>query len=154
MIFYRLTKQYFASEAWSGNGAKQYGGRWNHKGHPAIYVASSVSLAALEVLVHVAKESILDDYTLLSIEIADSEIALLAAEFLPEDWRQDPAPLSTMELGTGWLQSGEGMALVLPSSIIPMENNAILNPLHPAFKDALTSVKELPFTFDQRLIKE
>jgi len=153
MIFYRLIKVQYATEAWSGYGARLYGGRWNHKGHPAIYVASSVSLAALEVLVHMTSEAILEEYALFSIEITDNDIALLASEFLPDDWCQYPAPLSTMDLGTGWLQSMEGAALILPSSIIPMENNAILNPLHPAFGRALKSVKKLPFIFDQRLIK-
>jgi len=37
MIFYRLVAGRYASEAWSGGGANQYGGRWNHKGHPAVY---------------------------------------------------------------------------------------------------------------------
>lgn len=153
MIFYRLTKTQFASEAWTGNGAKQYGGRWNHKGHPAIYVATSISLAALEVLVHVSNESILDEYTLFSIEIPEDEVAYISEEFLPSDWRKDPAPVSTMDVGTEWLQSGEGAALIIPSSIIPMENNAILNPVHPAFERFQSSVKKLPFVFDPRLIK-
>lgn len=153
MIFYRLTKSQYAAEAWSGYGAKQYGGRWNHKGYPTVYVATSVSLAALEVLVHIGRESVLDEYTLLSIDIPDAEVAYLAEAFLPPDWRHDPAPLSTMDLGTGWLQSAEGAALMLPSTIIPIENNAILNPLHPAFSDYLPGVKALPFMFDRRLIR-
>lgn len=153
MIFFRLIKTQYASEAWTGNGAKQYGGRWNHKGHPTLYVATSVSLAALEVLVHVSNESILDEYTLFSIEIPDDEVSYITEDFLPADWRQDPAPVSTMDLGTGWLQSGEGAALIIPSSMIPMENNAVLNPQHPAFKGFLPSVQKLPFAFDHRLIK-
>ena len=153
MIFYRLTKSQYAAEAWSGYGGKHYGRRWNHKGYPTVYVATSVSLAALEVLVHIGRESVLDEYTLLSIDIPDAEVAYLAEAFLPPDWRHDPAPLSTMDLGTGWLQSAEGAALMLPSTIIPMENNAILNPLHPAFSDYLPGVKALPFMFDRRLIR-
>lgn len=153
MIFFRLIKTQYASEAWTGNGAKQYGGRWNHKGHPTLYVATSVSLAALEVLVHVSNASILDEYTLFSIEIPDDEVSYITEDFLPADWRQDPAPVSTMDLGTGWLQSGEGAALIIPSSMIPMENNAVLNPQHPAFKGFLPSVQKLPFAFDHRLIK-
>lgn len=152
MIFYRLTKSTYAADAWNGFGAKQYGGRWNHKGHPTVYVATSIALAALEVLVHVAKESLLDSYSLFSINIPDAEVSRLPAEYLPENWRQDPAPLATMDLGTGWLQSSESAALLLPSCIIPMENNAILNPQHPAFHQYLSSVTELPFDFDNRLI--
>ena len=55
-----------------------------------------------------------------------------------------------MDLGTGWLQANSALALILPSCIIPYENNAILNPLHPAFHSALNSVQQLPFIFDTR----
>lgn len=36
-----------------------------------------------------------------------------------------------MDLGTSWLQASDALALILPSCIIPYENNAILNPLNP-----------------------
>ncbi|MCV9877420.1 RES family NAD+ phosphorylase [Brenneria izbisi] len=152
MIFYRLIKTAYASDAWTGYGAKQYGGRWNHKGYSAVYVATSISLAVLEVLVHVSKDAILEQYSLFSIEIPDDEVTYLAPDFLPDNWRQDPAPVSTMDVGTGWLQSAEGMALVVPSSIIPRESNAILNPEHPAFKNHFGTVEEIPFLFDRRLL--
>lgn len=153
MIFYRLVTRRYASEAWSGSGANQYGGRWNHKGHPAVYVASSVSLAALEMLVHVPSESILNQYNLFSIDIPDNEIAFLDKQWLPSDWQENPAPLSTMDLGTAWLEADSGIALVLPSCVIPMENNAILNPQHAGFRKILASVTELPFSFDARLAR-
>lgn len=102
---------------------------------------------------HVSNEAILEEYTLFSIEIPDDQVSYVASEHLPTNWRHDPAPLSTMELGTGWLQSGEGAALVLPSTIIPMENNAILNPSDVNFQQYLQSVVALPFIFDSRLIK-
>jgi len=153
MIFYRLIKTAYLLETWTGYGAKQYGGRWNHKGYPALYVASSISLAVLEVLVHLSKETALEQYSLFSIEIPDEDIAHLAAAFLPDNWRQDPAPQSTMDLGTDWLRYSEGVALIIPSTLVHSENNAILNPNHPAFQQYLTSVKTLPFYFDQRLVK-
>lgn len=59
-----------------------------------------------------------------------------------------------MDLGTGWLQANSALALILPSCIIPYENNAILNPLHPAFRKALNSVELLPFDFDTRLAEK
>ncbi|MGP3593189.1 RES family NAD+ phosphorylase [Vagococcus sp. WN89Y] len=151
MIFYRLVTRRFASEAWTGGGANQFGGRWNHKGHPAVYVATSVSLAALEMLVHVHSERLLARYKLFSIEIADKHIEHLDKQWLPPDWQENPAPLSTMDLGTAWLEARSAIALVLPSCVIPMENNAILNPQHEHFSSQLKTVKELPFVFDSRL---
>jgi len=153
LIFYRLVTRRYASEAWTGSGANQYGGRWNHKGHQAVYVASSVSLAALEILVHVHSDSILGHYSLFSVEIADEHIEHLDKQWLPADWQENPAPVSTMDLGTAWLEANSAVALVLPSCVIPMENNAILNPHHPRFSELVKTVKEHPFVFDARLIK-
>ena len=151
MIFYRLVTRRFASEAWTGSGANQYGGRWNHKGHPAVYVSNSISLASLEILVHARKDTLLNQYQLFSIEIPEDEIERLDNAWLPDDWRDNPAPISTMDLGTGWLEATSTLALILPSCIIPQENNAILNPLHPTFNTALKTVETLPFAFDARL---
>ncbi len=36
----------------TGKGAEMSGGRWNRKGAPVVYTASSVALAALETIVH------------------------------------------------------------------------------------------------------
>jgi RES domain-containing protein len=105
MIFYRLVTRRYASEAWTGSGANQFGGRWNHKGHPAVYVSTSVALASLEILVHARKETLLNQYQLFSIEIPDDEIERLDKAWLPDDWRDNPAPISTMDLGTGWLEA-------------------------------------------------
>lgn len=154
MIFYRLVTRRYISEAWTGSGANQYGGRWNHKGHPVVYVASSVSLAALEMLVHVRSGSILSQYGLFSIEIPDKDIEYLDKQWLPPDWQENPAPLSTMDLGTAWLEATSAVALVLPSCVIPQENNAILNPRHPGFGKLLKTVKAEPFAFDSRLVSQ
>ena len=59
MILYRLIKSEFAHDAWSGQGAHLYGGRWNHKGTPAVYASTQISLAALEILVHINQEQLL-----------------------------------------------------------------------------------------------
>lgn len=151
MIFYRLVKAAFADEAWSGSGAKRFGGRWNHKGQAAVYVSSSIALAALEILVHAPRQSLLERYALFSIELPDSEVNYLESRYLPDDWTHDPAPLSTMDLGSGWLEANSGAALMVPSCVIPHENNALLNPHHPAFRAALESVVIYDFNFDRRL---
>lgn len=153
MIFYRITKKQHASDAWTGNGAKLFGGRWNHKGYPAVYVSSAISLACLEILVHAQRENLLDQYRVFSIEIPDNLIEYLEEHHLPDNWRRDPAPISTMDIGTGWLNSQESLALIIPSTIIPAENNAILNPLHPRFSSCLKKVTEQEFVFDKRFIK-
>ena len=48
---WRITTQRFAASAFSGEGARLYGGRWNPKGWEVVYTAESQSLALLELMV-------------------------------------------------------------------------------------------------------
>ena len=50
-VLWRLVTPRFARTAFSGEGARLYGGRWNRKGVPMVYTAGSLSLAVLEMLV-------------------------------------------------------------------------------------------------------
>ena len=56
---WRIIKSRFAAEAFSGEGARLYGGRWNSPGTAMVYTAGSVSLATLELLVHLDNTSVL-----------------------------------------------------------------------------------------------
>ncbi|MBP7442407.1 MAG: RES family NAD+ phosphorylase, partial [Thauera sp.] len=47
---WRITTARFAAAAFSDEGARLHGGRWNPKGHGVIYTAESQSLALLEML--------------------------------------------------------------------------------------------------------
>ncbi|OAT54622.1 RES family NAD+ phosphorylase [Providencia heimbachae] len=151
MILYRLIKSDFVHDAWSGQGARLYGGRWNHKGTSAVYVSTQISLATLEILVHLNQERLLNHYNLFSIEISDKQVMRLPLEHLPDDWQSDPAPTSTMDIGTAWLTDNASVALLIPSCVIPYEYNAIINPNHPQFTKAINSIKPLDFSFDARL---
>ena len=52
-IAWRIVQAHVADRAFTGEGARRYGGRWNSKGFAVIYTSSSISLAILEVLVHI-----------------------------------------------------------------------------------------------------
>lgn len=151
MILYRLVKSDFVDDAWSGQGARLFGGRWNHKGIPAVYVSTQISLATLEILVHINQEQLLNHYQLFSIEINDKYVMKLSLEYLPDDWQQDPAPTSTMDIGTTWLTNQDSLVLLVPSCIIPYEYNAMINPAHPLFPKMANSIKSLDYHLDPRL---
>ena len=51
---WRLIKAVHADDAFSGEGARRGGGRWNSKGVRIVYTSESLSLATLEVMVHTA----------------------------------------------------------------------------------------------------
>ena len=83
---YRIVKARYASAAFDGEGARRYGGRWNSRGQRATYMADSIALAALELLVHLGSERALAAYRLFRVEVAVSQIMILEAADLPNGW--------------------------------------------------------------------
>ena len=53
-ILWRLVKQRHIATAFDGEGARLYGGRWNSRGTPMVYLSASLSLAALELFMHLS----------------------------------------------------------------------------------------------------
>lgn len=149
---YRIVKKKWAINAFDGEGARLYGGRWNSIGKSCVYLASSESLAILEVLVHLNNTKSVDEYELYSVEFDEEDTMFLSADNLPDNWREDPAPHDTAEIGDDWLSNNEGVALSVPSTIVIREQNYIINLKHPRFKEMLKTIQRLEFTMDNRLI--
>ena len=148
---YRLIKRKFQESAFDGEGARLYGGRWNSPGKACVYVASSESLALLEIMVHLESYRLLNAYALLRLTLPAESILSVGVEDLPDNWQEAPAPAETAELGDGWLASGQSLALALPSVVVPRELNYMLNPAHPLFEQAISTAEALPFQPDPRL---
>ena len=153
MILYRFCQKQWIATAWSGVGAVNNSvARWNNPGTPMIYLASSVSLAMLEILVHVHDESILSRYQLMSIAVPDALIVKLNPDDLPKNWNANVPGRETKEIGSDWFSGRSSLAMMVPSAIVPMEYNVLLNNEHPDFTACLQSVKMVNFSFDERLI--
>ena len=148
LTLWRLTKARYAASAFDGEGARLYGGRWNSPGRAVVYLAGSLALAALEILVHVKSQSELEGYVKIRIEVPEDLVATVAA--LPENWQQGRAPDETKAIGDRWLGAGETPLLRVPSVVIPEEHNYLLNLQHPRFS-GLAVGKTEPFSFDPRL---
>ena len=151
MILYRIAKCHYAADL-SGTGARLYGGRWNNEGRPMLYMASSRSLAVLEVLVHLNPLIIPDNFCLAEIEVPDHNVTHLDADLLPHNWQDISAPAILKELGDEFLRKQEYLVMQVPSAVVPAEFNYVLNPLHPGIKDVRIPNKE-PFNFDERLLQ-
>jgi len=150
-LVYRLVKHKWLGSAFDGEGARRYGGRWNSRGRPCIYLAGSESLAILEVMVHLQDYRVLQHYTLIEIQLPDDGILQLPREQWPADWYEEPAPASTAQLGDTWLASQTSLALAVPSVVVPRELNYLLNPTHPDFSQVVQSARHIDFAPDQRL---
>ncbi len=153
MRVYRLIRPQWLGQALTGQGARRYGSRWNPKGIPMVYTASSLSLAALETLVHFSVDTAPLDYLALTIRVPDDGVERLPDKQLPVDWNATPAPAACREVGADWVARGESLGLVVPSVVVPSEENVLLNPLHPDFASVALEKQE-PFLFDPRLLAD
>jgi len=147
---WRITKQKHIKSAFTGEGARLFGGRWNSPGTPTIYLAESQSLAVLEVLVHLDSTAILEKYVLFRVDLDESKVKVLNRSTLPSTWRDDPPPGVTQAIGDGWAAAQNSVALRVPSTLVPGESNFLLNPQHPDFKTVKIFKPQL-FRFDPRL---
>jgi RES domain-containing protein len=130
---WRLIKAEHADDAFTGEGARRGGGRWNSKGVRLVYTSGSLSLATLEVMVHTHFYSALKSYVCISIDFDPSLSQSILIGDLPDNWQADPIPQSVKKAGDRWIKNQESVILKVPSAIIPVEFNYLINPSHPDF---------------------
>jgi RES domain-containing protein len=153
LIVWRICKKRHRATAFSGIGAEKHGGRWNGKGERMVYASSSLSLATLELFVHVDPKTIPSDLIWIRASIPDTvSTETLTANALPANWRRYPAPARLPAIGSKWLREMRSFVLIVPSAVNPEEQNILLNPLHLDV-GSLSRVQSKPFQFDPRMWK-
>ena len=151
MNIWRIYRAKHEKTAFSGAGAEKTGGRWNPKGFSIVYASENLSLATLELFVHVEPSNVPSD--LVSIKgklpggVSTEEID---QSKLPDDWRRFPAPPELQSIGLKWLEGKSSLILLVPSAVNPVERNVLLSPHHPEFSD-LEVESGQPFSFDPRM---
>lgn len=148
---YRIFKTKHAANWFDGEGAFRYGGRWNTRGTRILYTAESVSLAALEMLVHLDSEAILPAYSYATAEFDDSFILPISElRQLPKNWNASPPPIEIQKIGDAWARSKASAVLKVPTSVLPVEHNYLINLEHPDFSKIELGAPQ-KFSFDERL---
>lgn len=139
--------------ACAGNGAAAAGGRWNSVGRPVIYLADSLALAQLEKRVHTPMRPPRD---LVAVEAIVPAAAVASAEgvVLPDDWGADNVDWSvgsaaSQGIGDDWLARGTSLLLRVPSVVVPVGWNYLLNPAHPDARRVAT--RRIEYRPDARL---
>ena len=127
----------------SGDGAREWGGRFNSPGSRAVYCSTTLSLAALEILVHAPRLNVLPEYRFLEVNVPDWAIEHLDRADLGED---------TVALGDRRLGAKGILGFSAPSFVNRFERDLVLNPEHPDFRKLVTHGKIQPFPFDRRLL--
>jgi len=151
MRVYRIGAVLFArtrKKAFSGEGGLHASARWHTAGHLIVYTAQSLSLAALEILVHLKQTNSIQPFCTYSAEIPDAFI--LKPDSLPSRWRSQIAV--SRRFGDTWLEAKTSPALLVPSVITPGEYNVLLNPSHPQFSSQWIVTGPAAYTFDPRLL--
>jgi RES domain-containing protein len=154
MRIWRICRLPYATDAFSGEGARRFGGRWNSRGVPMVYSSSSLALAAMELFVHLEPGQAPSDLVSLSAELPEGEPAktLHEAELPDEWWSDDPIGSTTQEIGDEWIRGATSLAIKVPSVPIRPEWNVLINPLHPL----TAKIKIDPphrFIFDARMFE-
>jgi RES domain-containing protein len=147
---WRITKRKHLKTAFSGSGARKYGGRWNSPGTAIVYTAQTQSLAVLEMLVHLGGPELLQKYVLIGVEIEKSLVGEVEISELPRNWRANPAPVGLRRFGDDWVARGTSAVLRVPSALVPGENNFLINPAHADFRKLVVR-DAIGFEFDERL---
>lgn len=152
---WRLEKERYADTAFRGLGSLKASGRWHHKGTQVAYASEHPGVAVLEKLVWLgnyarARES---TYVLLPLHFdPDAHLETLDASHLPNNWDAFPHLDATRTLGTEWFEDERSAILAVPSAVLPVASNYLINPFHPDFHD-LDRGEPVPFSWDRRIFQ-
>lgn len=149
---FRLGLANFKNTFWTGEGGLHVDGRWNTPGRRIVYTAQSLSLAQLEVLVHVADRQHMPKLVQARALIPDMvSVRTIEPAVLRAGWRRfSPYSEQTQRLGMQWLSEASSAILRVPSAISEAEWNFLLNPVHPEFSKVELGEPK-PFAMDPRV---
>jgi RES domain-containing protein len=147
---YRVFHRRHAATAFSGDGARRFGGRWNSPGVAMVYTSSSFALALLELMVNARRGRTPPGMVYCIVDVPDGvRIDAIRETTLPPCWFAYPAPHELQSIGDQWARRGRSVGLIVPSAIVRIENNVLLNPSHAEF--ARLSIGEpQEFPIDER----
>ena len=151
MHIYRIGQTKYAGDI-KGSGVD---GRWNSAGRYVIYTGGSLALSCLEKLAHTSGASLYaGNFSVTIYQVPDKlhikEITLAELTAQHADWVKVLNYPYTQAMGDKWLHERETAVLKVPSAIIDMEYNYLLNPGHADFnKISIAAINT--FTFDKRL---
>jgi len=143
---WRLCNKCFAEP--TGEGARIYGGRWNPIGYAVVYSSECLPLATLEALAHTRRRPNDQVYIQVSFEAA---LVLEVEALCPllAGWNRDES--ATQEIGARWVDDGSSAVLSVPSVVVSIARNYLVNPKHPAFGSVVYS-GTTDYSFDDRLL--
>ncbi len=152
---WRVVKTIYAANPLDGEGARRAGGRWNPVGTPALYASDSLALAMMEVLVHFDTAMPMASYVAVELDIPDSAIVSVNPNTIPSGWPKLDSIPASQRIGYGMLVMRNLFAMAVPSVVVPLSLNYVINPAHadfPAWASQQLRRAPVPLNFDARLL--
>ena len=155
MRFYRISRAVFSTPvlAFGGLGATKASHRWTwaEAGLRAVYCSESLALACLEMLVHIRPvPRRFPASVFYTVDIPEADLERPPRSALPRGWDAVVPSPAARDFGTAFLRQRRAVALVVPTAIVPLGFNAVVNPLHPGFRLDWVEGPE-PYNYDRRL---
>lgn len=149
MEVFRISREEFSKTLTSSGSAN----RWNVKGQYVLYTGSSRSLSSLELIVHRGAVKPSFSYKVMVISVADDDhlFKQINSHQLPSDWRSIASYADLQKIGSEWYSTQESLVLKIPSAVIPLEYNYIINTEHPDFARKVSLVRTEDYFWDHRL---
>jgi len=105
----------------------------------------------LEYFVHLEANDSPSDLVLASADIPDDVFRQrIETSKLPANWRETPAPAELARFGDEFVERGKYCVLIVPSAIVPGEDNWLINPQHTEFRKIAIRESE-PLNYYSRL---
>lgn len=150
MFVWRICAARYRDSAFSGIGGLYVPGRWHSKGIKVVYTSETLALSSLEIFVHLESDNV--SLIAMKAHLEDSlKVTEITTKSLPDNWQEPEAYKYLQKLGMDWLKKGSTPILKVPSAIVPVEFNYLLNPTHPQLQFELEPAIE--FKFDRRMWK-
>lgn len=150
MEVFRISRKKHSKKITSSGAAN----RWNFKDQKVIYTGSTRSLSTLELIVHKNAIQPRIEYEVMIISIADNDSLYkqISSKDLPNNWRKLEAYVELQKKGSEWYKNQESLILKVPSAVIPLEYNYIINIEHPDFKKNIVHFRNENYFWDTRLV--
>lgn len=149
---WRITPRKYQDTAFTGAGAKEYGGRFNSVGTAVVYTSDSLALATLELLTKVNERRRLRDRVCIPVTFRETHVQTRNAAELPDGWDIRPYGPASQRVGDEWVRSDASLVLRVPSVVLPHAYNYLINPQHPDAQDLSVGDPE-PLHLDPRIYR-
>jgi len=123
--------------------------RWNSSDTQVAYAGESLAISALELLTYWGSYPNLRGYRLFTLDFDEKDVEdVLEREpdINPHDYAE------TRRYGDRWVEKGRSLALKVPSVVLPMSYNYLVNPNHPRYNpESVTS--HGAFEYEERIAR-